>query len=116
MASPSLSNQRNQRDRIISVLLQAPGAWVCGRELAAISLQYNARVFEARHHLLLNIENRTEITEDGTRLSWFRLLLGAGVRAEPGSNYSNVGIITTPQQATFPGFLCDSQGVHRDDN
>ncbi len=85
MASPSLSNQRNQRDRIISVLLQARGAWVCARELAEISLQYGARIYEGRHHLLLDIENKIEIAEDGRRLSWFRLRLGAGARAEEGT-------------------------------
>jgi hypothetical protein len=117
MTSTAQSNHRNQRDRIVAVLLQARGTWVGGRELAAISLQYNARIFEARHHLLLNIENKTEIAEDGTRLSWFRLLLGAD-RDEPRPQCSNVGIMPPPQEPLFPGFCWGEAPAperHRDD-
>jgi hypothetical protein len=102
MSTAALSNHRSQRDRIIAILLQARGSWVCGRELAAISLQYNARVFEGRHHLLLNIENKTEITEGGTRLSWFRLLPGA-VRAEPRSPQQQEFALTGEENVRYPG-------------
>jgi hypothetical protein len=64
---------KTQRDRILSVLIQARGAWVPLTEILPIAAQYGARIFELRKKLNFNIENRTQEV-NGVRHSWFRLV------------------------------------------
>jgi hypothetical protein len=64
---------KTQRDRILSVLIQARGAWVPLTEIIPLAAQYNARLHEIRHKLGFNVENRTQEV-DGIRHSWFRLI------------------------------------------
>jgi hypothetical protein len=69
------STRRNQRDRILQLLIAARGNWIPSPELAAISLQYSARISEARK-LGFQIENKVE-HHDGNVFGFFRLVLGA---------------------------------------
>jgi hypothetical protein len=64
---------KTQRDRILSVLIQARGTWVPLTEILPIAAQYGARIFELRKKLNFNIENRTQEV-NGVRHSWFRLV------------------------------------------
>ena len=70
--TPSLNSRNTQRSRILAPLIRAHGEWVPSPELAAIALQYNARLFELKK-LGFRIENRRE-KRDGKFLSWFRLV------------------------------------------
>jgi len=63
-----------QRGRILRVLIEARGGWVPSPEIAALAQQYGARVYELRQ-LNFRIENRVA-EQNGTRLSWFRLIPG----------------------------------------
>jgi hypothetical protein len=64
-------SQKNQRARILRLLLQSKGAEVSAYELAQIALQYSARVFDLRKLGFL-ISNRTQVV-NRVRRSWFRL-------------------------------------------
>jgi hypothetical protein len=57
-------------------LVRAHGGWVPAPELAECGgLQFSARLFEIRHDLGFNVENRIE-TVNGTKKSWYRLRPG----------------------------------------
>ena len=84
---------KNQRAKILSLLVGARGGWVPLPEIARCAAQYNARVFELRR-LGLRIENRTEAVE-GVRHSWFRIRLDNRPQAKPAA-------VTTPTQSRFP--------------
>jgi hypothetical protein len=64
---------KNQRDRILAVLIKARGERVPLCDLLGIAAQYGARLYEIRHKLGLNVENKTQEV-DGVRHSWFRLI------------------------------------------
>jgi hypothetical protein len=59
-----------QRDKVRQLLEERAGQWVPCYLLAAISLQYNARVFELRAEGF-EILNSTQKRTDGTVYSWF---------------------------------------------
>ena len=64
---------KNQRGRILRILIDAHGAWVSLPEILALGIaQYGARILELRRQGFI-IENRTEHV-DGERHSWFRLV------------------------------------------
>jgi hypothetical protein len=65
-------NAKNQRARILRLLIDGRGAWVPLPEIMACAAQYNARVLELRR-LGFVIENKTERV-NGVRHSWFRLV------------------------------------------
>jgi hypothetical protein len=87
--------RKNQRQQILDKLL-ASGTWVPAPELAAISLQYSARVRELRLGGYA-IENRVRNT-GGRKVGEFRLR--SWVTVESGK------LVTTPARTTAP--------VHRD--
>jgi hypothetical protein len=60
-----------QRDKVKQLLEDRTGQWVPCYLLAAISLQYNARVFELRAEGF-EILNSTQHRTDGTVYSWFK--------------------------------------------
>ncbi|HTR22719.1 MAG TPA: hypothetical protein VMI10_01955 [Terriglobales bacterium] len=101
--------QTNQRDRVLAALRAAGGKWVPAPELAKISLQYGARLFELRR-LGHRIENEIDVV-DGSRHSRFRLVAPRSAISQP---------LNGPQKAAgselFP--LFPSGGVperHRDE-
>jgi hypothetical protein len=68
-----MSARAIQRERILTLLRSARGAWVPLPEILALAIaQYNARIFELRKRGI-NVENRTE-TIEGVRRSWYRLV------------------------------------------
>lgn len=69
---PNPSSRHTQRSRILRLLIDARGSEVPAPELAAIALQYGARILELRR-LGFRIENRRE-KRDGKIVSWFRLV------------------------------------------
>jgi hypothetical protein len=71
--NPSSTHRQGstQRDRILRLLAEACG-WVAASELAKVSLQYSARIFELRR-LGYDIRNRVLLTNDGRKLGAFRL-------------------------------------------
>src|SRR5690348_1822144 len=74
MHRESKGERRSQRQRILDLLVRARGAEVTSRALAAVSLQYGARVRELRE-LGFQIVNRTE-THGRMRHGFFKLVLG----------------------------------------
>jgi len=65
--------RKTQRSRILALLIAARGEWVGLPDILEVRIsQFGARLYELRHHLRLNIENRTE-SVDGVRYSWYRL-------------------------------------------
>lgn len=68
-------HRKTQEARILELLDRARGAWAPSPELAAVSLQYNARVYPLRR-LGFTIENRVETTRDGIRRGFIRLHMG----------------------------------------
>jgi len=81
------TSSSSQRSRILNLLISARGGWVPSPELAALAQQYGARVYELRR-MNFRIENRVA-EQNGTRLSWFRLIPGP-VQVEP-SQSSDAG-------------------------
>lgn len=70
---------RTQRDRILSVLLEAGHEWVPLPKILELGIaQFGARIKEARA-LGFQIENRTEMV-DGKKHSWYRLVPSADVK------------------------------------
>jgi hypothetical protein len=63
--------RKNQRERILELLIAACGAEVPSPELARISLQYNARIKELRESGFVII-SRVEI-HNGVKHGFFRL-------------------------------------------
>jgi hypothetical protein len=63
--------RRNQRQRILELLLAARGGEVPSPELARVSLQYCARISELREAGFVII-SRVEV-HDGTKRGFFRL-------------------------------------------
>jgi hypothetical protein len=61
-----------QQQKILHLLLDAHGRWVPAPALAAISLQYSARVRELRLDGC-NIENRVVRGRDGAKHGYFRI-------------------------------------------
>ena len=82
------ANRKSQEARILEMLIRARGAWIPAPELAAVSLQYNARVFALRR-LGFAIENRVETTLGGNRHGFFRLCTGSPSR--PASGGASMG-------------------------
>ena len=59
--------------RIAELLRQHAGQWVSLQQILQLGIaMYAARIWQLRHELGLNIENRTE-TVNGTKHSWYRL-------------------------------------------
>ena len=71
-----MRSRTTQRDRLLRFLEQNAGQWVPSYELAAIALQYNARVLELRR-AGYNIENKAQHV-DGQIHSAFRLVPAGG--------------------------------------
>lgn len=67
------SSRKTQCDRILAVLVEANGAWVPCYELAALALQYAARVHALRKSGY-RIENKVTIV-DGRKHGSYRLIL-----------------------------------------
>ena len=68
-----MRNRTTQRQRILQLLREREGGWVPSPELAAIALQYNARVLELRRQGY-NIENKAQHV-NGQVHGAFRLVL-----------------------------------------
>jgi hypothetical protein len=64
---------KTQRNRILSLLIRARGAWVPLADTLPLAAQYGARISELGGKLNFNVENRTQEV-DGVRHSWFRLI------------------------------------------
>jgi Helix-turn-helix domain len=115
--SVNADSKKTQRARILAILLNAKGAWVPLSQILDLQIsQFGSRILELRRSGFM-IENEQE-TVGGQRHSRYRLLLGAGVRAEPKYSCSNVGIMPPPQQSLFPGFCWGEAPAperHRDD-
>lgn len=76
-----MNARRTQRDRILSVLLEAGHEWVPLPKILELGIaQFGARIKEARA-LGFQIENRTEMV-DGKKHSWYRLAPSAHVKPE----------------------------------
>lgn len=70
----TLERHPTQTERIVALLRERRGQWVPLTDVLALRIsQYSARIFQARHELGLNIENRVEIV-NGEKHSWFRLV------------------------------------------
>src|SRR6266849_9788412 len=69
--SEAPESAKNQRARILRLLIDARGAWVPLLETMACAAQHNARILELRRRGF-NVQNRTERV-DGVRHSWLRL-------------------------------------------
>jgi hypothetical protein len=108
--------RKNQRQQILDKLIAA-GTWVPAPELAAVSLQYSARIRELRLDGCA-IENRVKIVR-GQKLGEFRL--------KSWSAAENGALVVTPATTSAPR-TSDSEGktpmllfpeglapVHRDD-
>jgi hypothetical protein len=81
MTAAPPASAKNQRSRILRLLMNAQGAWVPSPEIAACAQQYNARLYELRQ-LGFVIENRIETDESTSeRRSWFRLVREAPTQA-----------------------------------
>jgi hypothetical protein len=110
--------RKNQRQQILDKLIAA-GTWVSALELAAISLQYSARVRELRLDGYA-IENRVKIA-GGRKVGEFRLR--SWVTVENGALVSTPARTASPAQRTgeredetpmlFPRDAMQSR--HRDD-
>lgn len=72
------STAQTQRERILARLIEAGGLEVPSPELARISLQYNARIFEARR-MGFKIISRTQ-TVNGQKHGFYRLAAKGGVQ------------------------------------
>jgi hypothetical protein len=83
--------RKNQRQQILDKLLSS-GTWVPAPELAAVSLQYSARVRELRLDGYA-IENRVRNT-GGRKVGEFRLRSRVTVE--------NGALVTTPARTTAP--------------
>ena len=68
-----MRNRTTQHQRILQLLREREGGWVPSYELAAIALQYNARVLELRRQGY-NIENKAQHV-NGQVHGAFRLVL-----------------------------------------
>ena len=68
-------SRTTQRERILQALQECPGQWVPSYELAAIALQYGARIYELRKQGYL-IENKAQDV-NGQVHSAFRLVPAA---------------------------------------
>jgi hypothetical protein len=66
-------SRRNQRERILQMLLDAAGSWVRSQDLVAVSCQYSSRIFELRHRYGWSIDNRVTRDERGRKLGFFRI-------------------------------------------
>jgi hypothetical protein len=63
------------RERVLSALSDPAGAWVAAFLLAQVGgLQFQTRIWELRHIFGYHIENREERRQDGTVLSFYRLV------------------------------------------
>ena len=71
-----LPERKTQETKILELLIRARGGWVPAPDLAAVSLQYTARVYSLRR-LGLAVENRVEGSQDGIRHGFFRLCTGS---------------------------------------
>jgi hypothetical protein len=92
-----MSEHKSQRAKILALLVNARGGWVPLSEILDLQIsQFGSRILELRRSGF-TIENEQE-TVGGQRHSRYRLLLGAGVRAEPRSRCSNIGTTPSPQQ------------------
>jgi hypothetical protein len=78
------SNSRNtQRAKVLGRLIEARGEEIPAPELARIGgLQFQTRIWEIRHKLGIEVENRTE-RRDGQVLSWYRLVPNATAPLAP---------------------------------
>lgn len=66
-------SRRNQRERILRMLMDANGGWVSSQDLVAMSCQYSSRVFELRHRPPhWDIENKVTV-ENGKKHGHFRI-------------------------------------------
>jgi hypothetical protein len=97
-----------QRQRILNMLIAAHGEFIPAVELARVSLQYNARIFEIRR-LGYNVESRTSHPHGrgGVVHSWFRLI--------PFTTDSS----TRPEAQAEPDdalLFADMREKHRDEN
>lgn len=70
--------RKNQRQRILEMLVAARGGEVPSPELARVSLQYCARISELREAGFVII-SRVEV-HDGVKHGFFRLQQGPGVQ------------------------------------
>jgi hypothetical protein len=113
-------SRRNQRERILHMLLDASGGWVSAQDLCSASCQYSSRIFELRHHRPhWDIENRVTVV-DGKKHGFFRIRRFASV--EDGALVSTPTNTTPPAQRPSdrederPMLLFDGLApVHRDD-
>lgn len=76
--------RKNQRQRILELLIAARGGEVPSPELARVSLQYNARISELREAGFVII-SRVEI-HDGVKHGFFRLHQGPGLQTDAGGS------------------------------
>jgi hypothetical protein len=72
--SSGVLNAKTQRARILRLLIAARGGWVSLPEIMECAAQYNARIWELRNRLGLEIENKTECDDSGVVHSWYRLV------------------------------------------
>jgi hypothetical protein len=101
--------RKTQRSSILALLIAAKGLWVPLPDILELRIsQFGARLYELRHYLHLNIENRTE-TVDGVRHSWYRL--------NPGTTNSMASAPNIPlsNQQVSDHLFPDMTERHRDD-
>jgi hypothetical protein len=71
MPTPPIRGSRSQEQRILWLLQSSYPSWVPATTLAAISLQYNARIFSLRRKGW-QIANKVEVQPDGMKHGYFR--------------------------------------------
>ena len=82
-AQPGAVNRKTQCAAILRLLKDARGEWVPLSKILDLHIgQYNARIFELRHELGLQIENKTDRDESGQVISWYRLISATQLPAD----------------------------------
>jgi hypothetical protein len=106
------SARKNQRQQILDHLLAAKGGWVPAPTLAAISLQYSARVREARLEGFV-IENKVDMV-CGKKFGMFRIPVSAPTRtqAQPERDCGGCKVASSLDR---PSLFPDLGQAHRDD-
>jgi hypothetical protein len=97
-----------QAAKILAILRTADGNWVSALELARVSLQYSARIFELRR-LGHEIENKT-VMSGRRKYGYFRL-----VPQQSAAMRRAMDSIRPRGEAATPTTLFDNEQLHRDD-
>ncbi len=103
MAPTTTDSRQTQCAKLLRLLIGARGSWVPLAEILDLKIsQFGSRLWEIRHRLGLNVENRMETTADGVKLSWYRLRPSVPTPApkseEPPANQESLFGDLTPQR------------------